>query len=27
MMDFDVGVSKDKSYDIKKIDYDYFEEE
>jgi restriction system protein len=27
MMDFEVGVSKDKSYDIKKIDYDYFEEE
>jgi len=27
MMDFDVGVSKDKSYDIKKIDYDYFDEE
>lgn len=27
MMDYDVGVSKDRSYDIKKIDYDYFEEE
>ncbi|MBW7887250.1 MAG: restriction endonuclease [Bacteroidetes bacterium] len=26
MMDYDVGVSKDKSYDLKKIDYDYFEE-
>jgi len=27
MIDFDIGVSKIKSYDLKKIDTDYFSEE
>lgn len=26
MIDYNVGVAKDRSYEIKKIDYDYFEE-